>query len=68
MKTHIASLSFAFFLLTGGLVTAGSCIDSYWPLNDEDTKTCVYGGTNQLTMNTADNGGGEYEIETRTTE
>jgi len=39
MKTHIASLSIALVLLSGGLAAAGSWIDSYWPLNDGNTKT-----------------------------
>src|SRR5208283_804724 len=63
MKNHIASRILSIFLLTGGLATAGSWVDSYWPLNDGDTKTFVYNVTNQLTMNTVDDGGGEYEID-----
>jgi hypothetical protein len=47
---------------------AAICVASYWPLNDEDTKTFkafVYSSTSQLTMNPADNGGGVKSPMTR---
>jgi hypothetical protein len=71
MKTLIASWcssSFSVFLLINCLAMAATCVASYWPLNDEDTKTFktfVYRGTSQLTMNTADNGGGVKSPMTR---
>jgi len=63
MKNHITSWILSSFLLTGALATAGSWVDSYYPLNNGDTKTFVYGGSKHLTLDTADDGGGEYEID-----
>ncbi len=62
MKNHITLWSIFILQWFASIAMAGAWLDSYWPLNDGDTKTFVYSGSNQLTMDTADEGGGEYEI------
>ncbi len=63
LKDHVGLGLFLSFLLTGAWARAGYWVDSYYPLNGGDTKTFVYSGSKHLTLDTADDGSGAYEID-----
>jgi len=61
MKTNPSRLfaALVWFLLASSAF-GGQWIDRYWPLNDGDHKTFIYDGTNELTLDLNDHGGGAW--------